>query len=280
MTASNGVISGYTLINDGNGGAFYNQQNGTVTLTNVDIVNNQAADNGGGFYNETATGTVRIVDGLIQNNRSNGENDTNDNNWNNHGGGFYNRGTVELIRTDVIGNRTLGAGNNQHHGGGFYSENAFSHVLLEDSQLTGNSAYGYGGGFFASNGAVTIRSTDPAAPIDVTGNVINSSEREGGGFYATGNTLVTLEDVNLSGNTATSHGGGFVATTDAVVEFNGGADQRQHGDPRRPRRRRVPAGRPGRRDAHQRRHLCQQRGAAAAGSGRRASTTTSRSSTA
>jgi len=222
VTLSNGTISGYSLINSGNGGAFYNQNSGVVTLTNVIIENNTAADNGGGFYNENSTGVVTIIDGAIRNNRSNGENDVNDASSNNHGGGFYNRGSVLLTRTDVTGNQTLGAANNQHHGGGFYNENRFSSVTLVDSLLNGNSAYGHGGGFYSADGQVTIRS-DALASVQIAGNTINASDREGGGFFATGMTLVTLENVDVENNTATSHGGGFSAQGDAVVAMTGGA---------------------------------------------------------
>jgi hypothetical protein len=141
------------------------------------------------------------------------------------GGGFYNRGTVNLQ------NGTLSS-NSADFGGGFF--NAFTGtVVVTDSTLFGNLATTNGGGFFSSG---TVRITNSTLFGNISGNsgggfqtvggtvnVINSTfsgntASSGGGFYNTGVATVRVINSTFSGNTVSVNGGGFYNTGSGTVQ--------------------------------------------------------------
>jgi predicted outer membrane repeat protein len=82
---------------DDAGGAIYNNS-GAITISNSEIVNNEARNNGGGIYNAdsvTQNPGNLIFDAAtrVRNNRAGGD-----------GGGIYNKGTVTLNGASVSGN--------------------------------------------------------------------------------------------------------------------------------------------------------------------------------
>ena len=92
------------------GGGFFvsdgNYTGSTVTLTTATINNNTATVRGGGFRNASLHATVTINGGTIDGNVANNE----------HGGGYYNNGRVELTNVDVTNNQVLDLDNTKWTG--------------------------------------------------------------------------------------------------------------------------------------------------------------------
>lgn len=218
-------ISGFA--NDGgDGGGFFAGQHSTVALTNIDITGNTASTEGGGFFGDYYS-NVTITDGLISGNKSGGENSTAGNdNEENSGGGLYTHGVVNLVNTNVTNNETLphaSRTNTQFRGGGIFSDTRWGVVTLTDSSVTNNVSRGDGGGVFVRDSEFNIvnTATDKVAnPISITGNTIGATDRTGGGLYFDGIAKVSLDGVLIDGNTAFDDGGGFYATSDANVSID------------------------------------------------------------
>ncbi len=239
------------------GGGFYNAGSGVVNITGVQIHENTAARYGGGFTNEY--GVVTLEDVTIQKNQSGqhggGFNNSRDDRTmgtgvvtlknavktglfanaisgnvtlTNHGGGFSSRGFVRIENADITGN-TAGqnskGGNN--YGGGFHAEGYSSRVEVIDSNITGNTAYGRGAGFYVSHGEVLMQSSDGSA-LEIKGNQnlttnANTDAQSAGGFWASGQSDVLLKNVDITENKAGGHGVGFVARNEANVTLEGGS---------------------------------------------------------
>jgi hypothetical protein len=75
---------------------------------------------------------------------------------------------------------------------------AFGEVTIEDSVFQGNSAQQGNGGAIHGQSLVVRKS-----------RVLNNQARYGGGIDTFGSSFVRLEDVEISGNVATDHGGGL-----------------------------------------------------------------------
>lgn len=133
VTLSNGkVASGYL------GGAIFNQNGGTVTITSSTLSANSADNNGGAiFNNQDATLTV------------NGTTFTGNSALN--GGGIYNWGTVTAANSTFTGNSAS-------FGGGINNGNG--NVTIINSTLAGNSASTSGGNLYNTGGStIMIRNT-------------------------------------------------------------------------------------------------------------------------
>jgi CSLREA domain-containing protein len=128
--------------------------------------------------------------------------------FNTSGGGILNNGaaaTALIINSIISGNLAV-AGNS---GGGGGIANVGGTVLIENSTISGNSAYG-GGGIRSSGGTVAILNST------ISGNTANIA---GGGI---GTTLATMTIVNstISGNVGLTGGGGINTNTATVNIFN------------------------------------------------------------
>lgn len=221
------------------GGAFY--QDGVksrVIGTGVSLDQNFAVTRGGAFRNASTGGLVQLTDSSLSGNQVRNE----------HGGGFYNNGTVLLVNTIIEDNQVfdLDAGgvnlNNNSatpsagpvqrdsYGGGFY--NSGGRVDMQGGTLSGNESFGHGAGFFNSGGIVGLSGTT------VDGNRVlrdadlldsGSHNLQGGGFYNSGDGTVTLHDTRLlnhvlpsdsNGNTRGA-GGGFYNVDGSSVLITG-----------------------------------------------------------
>ncbi len=169
LTISNGYVSNYgygggiyndygTLIithstlSDNNAygcGGIYNL--GTLIIANGTLTGNSGGDDGGGICNSSST--LTITNSTLSGNSA-GE-------W---GGGIFNEfGTLTIINSTLSGNSAYG-------GGGI--ANWYSTMTLTNSTLSGNSATDFGGGIFASGGAVAIVNGSIIAYSSSGGNCI------------------------------------------------------------------------------------------------------------
>ena len=138
-----------------------------------------------------------------------------------HGGGIYNAGTLKLSRVEIVGNTATGSvwtdtgggihnakvlsvkesyihSNTTDNGGGIYSEGG-SVLLIEDSRIKDNKAYGWGGGLLLNGADVVIqRST-----------IENNQAGHGGGILEDGGSLL-VKNSTIANNRADGNGGGIL----------------------------------------------------------------------
>ncbi len=166
---------------DDGGGIYNNGQYAVLTLTNCTVSGNEAGDGGGGIYNRS--GTLEITDSTLSGNQT----------GDGGGGGIashYAGATVTLIGSTVSGNQTGDGGG----GGGIQSTRR---LALTNSTVSGNTASGWGGGIenYASGG-VTLNNctiTDNTADSD------NDGDGDGGGIYRHSGT-VSFKNTIIAGN--------------------------------------------------------------------------------
>lgn len=200
--AGSGVsISGLALTS-GNapfGGGLRVGEGAAVTVDNVDIYSNVAAQGGGGV---ASNGTLAISDSTIRDNTAVGGFG---------GGGIYSSAgaTLNLTGSAVTDNDTGGGG------GGLFVAASAAVTTLEGLEVRGNSAAAGGGGILAaadlaiSASIIAENSAGGAAEITVVG----------GGIQAGGD--VTATAVTVSGNSVTggseAGAGGIYAAGDVVA---------------------------------------------------------------
>jgi hypothetical protein len=223
VTISHSSVNNNDNVNN-HGGGIYNNT-GTTTISHSTVNNNDTRNNdGGGIYNNT--GTVTISHSSVNNNNQG------NNIGNSNGGGIYNNtGTVTITRSAINQNRASNA-----NGGGIYNSGTLS---LSYSTLTGNVATSILGDEDTGNGGSIWNS----GTVNLTSSIINRNWAiVGGGIYNQGRGTVipktsaiggpsassqgksgnasTTRIINstISGNSATSTGGGiYNATSGAVV---------------------------------------------------------------
>ena len=156
------------------GGAIYNGDSGTLTVTGSTFSHNSATNSGGAIYSATATVTSSTFTG----------NDANDG------------GTIYAATTATITDSTF-TGNSAERGGAIY---AATTATITDSTFTGNSATNVGGAIYASIATFTAST--------FTGN---RATNLGGAIYTSTSTTVTSS--SFTGNSATSSGGAIYAST-------------------------------------------------------------------
>ena len=235
----NGVeISNNTAKTSG-GGVYF--QTGTLMMGNGKISGNTSSSNGGGVY--CYYGTFAMNDGTISDNTANL----------NGGGGVYGYGTSSSPFTftmkggKITGNTALGSysgggvrfgsystfemsggtisDNTSTAGGGgvtFY-DSASSNFTMTGGEISGNKA-SYGGGLYGSSTS-SSNFTFTMTGGKITGNSTTGSGSNGGGGVSIGNySTFTMEDGEISGNTAATYGGGvsFYNTTSSKFIMEGG----------------------------------------------------------
>lgn len=183
---SSAQIYGNYAKTDGGGIAKYT----AATLSDVNIENNGAGNNGGGIFN--ATGTLTFSNGSIKNNYA-AEN----------GGGVYSTTTFNLKGTASVNN------NSANNGGGIYSTSTLT--ISETASIRQNTAANNGGGVYSAN-TFTVSNT---ASINQ-----NTAENNGGGIYAT-STLTLNDTVLIDQNISKNDGGGIYSTS--KINLNGGS---------------------------------------------------------
>lgn len=205
MTGNQSLEGGGFYISGGNFGG------SQVTLTNATIENNVAVVRGGGFRNGAVDGVVTINGGTINQNIAQNE----------HGGGFYNNGKVVLNNVAVTANEVQGldegAVRDDSHGGGFFNNTIAADlpagiVEIHGGSITGNVAYGHGGGFWNRGGVVTIAGT-ALDPVEISNNQAGADSagggRNGGAFFNSDEATTSLQFVELDNNKVSQNTGGL-----------------------------------------------------------------------
>ena len=209
----------------GNGAAIHVTGPGNTTITGGTATNNDAALEGGAFWNGSGTMTLSgtQIGGANFTNANIARGDGADNGG---GGLFNNGGTVIADNISVVWNMAVGAAGS---GGGILSDGGS--LTVSNSFIRGNSSVRAGGGIEATNNASLIieevtfleNITGPApgngGAVHVTGPGTtmmksstatgNSAENEGGGLWNSGAGTMTVLNSTVSGNTAPLGGGLF-----------------------------------------------------------------------
>ena len=256
--AADVTISGLTITGgsaDVGGGV---RNAGTLTLSNVAIIGNQATEDGGGVY--SSTGTQLYISGNRFESNVAGE----------RGGGLYSGGTDETVCGDsYFGGNTAGS-----YGGGVWAANTdnatFSSCKFEGNQsgsrgagaavvdavvsftncqFTENHSEAMGGGLYNSNGSHTqvtncrfegnqanssggaISNLSENTEINIELSVITNNEAlgSGGGIAAWSLTNTRLTGTTVSGNSSLN-GGGIQLQEGATADITNQLNLRKHSD--------------------------------------------------
>ncbi len=218
--------NGGNALNDVFGGAIYCAAGSNAIISNCTITDNGSITPvaGAGGRGET-NGSAGVGGGIS------------------YGGGVYlGAGYIGTISDTDISRNTTGAGG----GGGVYCEaGAGTSLTFDDCSMVGNlAAAGHGGGiWYGYGGMLTLNNCETSgnsatgyyrgggiyggvggAPLVGTSVVINNSivstnqAQYGGGIYLE-DTILTVKDSTVSGNTATFDGGGMcLVETDVTVD--------------------------------------------------------------
>lgn len=179
------------------------QNNGTLHLISVQVVNNSSPQSGGGIANRIDD-TLVIEDSLIADNVASAD-----------GGGISNGGTLTVEGSIISGNTSL-----ENDGGGISTS---GHATVTDSTISDNHSLTRFGGGISNHGVLTVE----------RGLITeNTAEQRGGGLSngATSNTEnIRLTNVTVSGNTASVAGGineqgEGVLIVNSTIAFNEATD--------------------------------------------------------
>lgn len=243
FTMTGGSIS--SNFSNENGGGVYVNTSGTLTMTGGNISSNTGFTNGGGIYSSGTTtlkgvivggqdagntthsygGGIHVYGGVttvtddtvisynkapvsgVYVNTSGTFTMTGGNISSNTNGGVCSYGKITLKGVTVGGKD---AGNTGPSYGGGVSVYGGTTTVIDDTNITYNSASERGGGVYVYKGTFTM-----------TGGSIssNSSNRNGGGVYVLENGTFTMTGGNISSNTSTAGGGGIC--TAGTTELHG-----------------------------------------------------------
>lgn len=209
----------------GSGGGILNAVGGTLTVTDTDILDNDAVRAGGGIEASGDGSVTSVSDVLLQGN-STGPGPGNGgglhltgagtvtvdisrvslNTATNQGGGLWNSGTgtMTVTRTTLDGNTTLGQGGALYNVGG--------NLTVEGSTISGNSA-AVGGGLAVEPGAADDATT--LIHVTVTANTTGIA-----GDVTLGNSILS-DNVGADASAAVTSLGGNVVGTDVDTDDDG-----------------------------------------------------------
>jgi len=126
------------------------------------------------------------------------------------GGGIYAAGNSSFeLANSLIQNNT------SNNGAGIYFKEGSSPTIA-DVIITGNIAVNSGGGIYGygSNGLIYPNFTN----VSITDNT--SSYGGGGGIYFQSNTIASMDNVTITGNSASTLGGGIYAANSSIQNIN------------------------------------------------------------
>ncbi|HNA88042.1 MAG TPA: S-layer homology domain-containing protein [Anaerolineales bacterium] len=196
LTITNSIISGNSTYWDG-GGIYFASTEGSISLNNVTIDNNQSTNaGGGGLYVGDADVTVTINNSTISNNAGNMIGGA-------KGGGlaFY----TTYTSPDVSIDNSLITLNSAMDGGGIYSKRL--DLTIQNSTISENTSTTNGGGVMLENNITHILGST------FKGNKVNNANGNGGGIMnlALGGTGdLTVVNSTFAGNTADNGTGGGI----------------------------------------------------------------------
>ena len=179
------ALDGFTLQNGNaeNGGAIFNNRNGTLTISNSTFTGNSANFDGGAIFNDR-NGTLTISDSTFT-----------DNSADDAGGAIYGTGGTLTISDSTF------TDNSAEVGGAI--RNAVGRQTINNSTFTNNSA-DFGGAIFNDiNGALTI-----------SDSTFTNNSADSGGAIFNGGATTSSEDTHYENNTCfgdiTDNGGNTV----------------------------------------------------------------------
>lgn len=168
---------------------------------------NMGFDKGGAFYIQAENTTFENV--IIDRNSSDDA-----------GAGIFNSGgNLQILGSTISNNTFTFLTSVPIDGAGIY--NSGGNLVIENSTLTKNDSRSEGGAIFSTGGAVEITDTEISD---------NGARYYGGGLALFGNTLVTLNNVNISDNSGSgpdnspisNDGAGIYASGNDNIVINGG----------------------------------------------------------
>jgi hypothetical protein len=190
FTMNKGKITGNT-VSSGSfaGGVEVSSNNSIFTMNGGEISGNTSSSNGGGVYVSGNNSTFTMNGGKISGNELSGSSGG-------YGGGVYvSSGTFTMNAGEISGNKAFSGGGVNVQSGTF--------TMMEDGEISGNTASQQGGGVNLSNATFTMKGGG------ISGNTVGggSSISFGGGVHIDSSTF-TMEDGIISDNTAGYRGGG------------------------------------------------------------------------
>ncbi|KAG2441113.1 hypothetical protein HXX76_003965 [Chlamydomonas incerta] len=164
--------------------------------------NNRATESGGGIWAGRSIVAVYATDCTIQQNTGRSA-----------GGAFYVQGNIyriSLTRASIRGNYATDAGSN---GGAIFAGGFLGELLLDGSQMTGNSVSRQGGAI--KTGVDGIKTVRLSGASFISGNTAGT---DGGCIYTDGgvDTLELSGGSYVSQNTATAGAGGFLGAAGGI----------------------------------------------------------------
>lgn len=178
----------------------------SLSLTNV-MVSNNSANRGGGIV--VVRETADITNSTLT-----------DNSATIFGGGIFAQEASVTLNNSTLSNNSAGiiggTGNYVSNGGGIYS--FYSHIkVLDQSEISGNSAKSFGGGIFAGDSSAGALRT---STVNVSNSTLsNNSSTTGGGILVRGQSSVSLSSSTLSGNYARFFGGGIASQDSSSISL-------------------------------------------------------------
>jgi hypothetical protein len=215
--AADGAAGGAIGTNGEHGGAILND--GTLTLTRVNVTNSHAGNGGNGTSTAGdggrggaiyTTGGLTLIDSTVSGNSAGTGGNTGGATGSGRGGDggaiFAFSGSTSLTGTTISNNTAGNSGNDTSTfggaAGGVYSRNgttltARNSVIANNASGNSSSTNGFGGGLWIESTATIVSST-------ISGNTSNGP---GGGMIVRPTGNLTLVNSTVSGNTAeTGHG--------------------------------------------------------------------------
>lgn len=212
--AMGAVNTATSRISGGQGGGIFAHE-GSCIVKECDIANNYASVFGGGIY--SAVGTT-ITDSFIRYNRAMYTEKNAENRWNvGRGGGFCFVGSnaadatpneCTLENTEVSHNACF------YYGGGGHIANTNVTLTMINSELNDNEAVLHGAGGLH----VTAGASFEFESGEISGNVAHSV---GGGIHSSYDCKLSLTGGTISANTAHHRGGGVHVNTGGVLKLEG-----------------------------------------------------------
>ena len=196
------------------GGAIANSSGGTVRLVGVEVSDSAATTFGGGIYSgvplevecpEPCAGgapRLEIVDSTVSGNSTGGV-----------GGGIYVQLGSLTVTGGTISENQAGSGGGLFNAGELSPTGIPSTVALTNVSITGNVAFGAGGGVFGDHeGSITVTGGELAG---------NLAHDYGGGLAVVSKSSLAMSGTTVSGNRAHTEGGGVRTDVERTVAITG-----------------------------------------------------------
>ncbi len=186
----------------GNGGGMHVTGSASVIVSGGSYVENFAAREGGGLWNQSGTNMFVIGTNIVDNVAEGAGADDG-------GGGIFNNGGDLFVSGATIsGNTATGTAGS---GGGIFSTDGIVQVV--SSTIESNIANRAGGGVEIVDGDFTLRNSTLGGETTDLGNVAGpegtASPGNGGGLHVTGTANIVISNTIVANNVAASEGGGL-----------------------------------------------------------------------